>query len=92
MNSVIIVTYDISNNKLRTHFSKFLEQYGVRVQFSVYEIQNSQRVLDIVTNAIERRFKERFEGGDSIYIFRANHADTIRYGSAGMIDNDLLII
>lgn len=92
MNNVIIVTYDISDNKLRTHFSKFLEKYGVRVQFSVYEIQNSKRVLDIVLNAIESKFKKRFEGGDSIYVFKANHQDTIRYGSAGLIDNNLIII
>jgi len=92
MNNVIIVTYDISDNKLRTHFSKFLEKYGVRVQFSVYEIQNSKRVLDIVLNAIEMKFKKRFEGGDSIYIFKANQAETIRYGSAGIIDNNLIII
>lgn len=92
MNNVIIVTYDISDNKLRTHFSKFLEKYGVRVQFSVYEIQNSKRVLDIVLNAIEMKFKKRFEGGDSIYVFKANHYETIRYGSAGLIDNNLIII
>ena len=92
MNNVIIVTYDITDNKLRTHLSKFLEKYGVRVQFSVYEIQNSKRVLDIVINGIERKFKGRFESGDSIYIFKANHDDTIRYGSAGLIDNDLIFI
>lgn len=92
MNNVIIVTYDISDNKLRKHFSKFLEKYGVRVQFSVYEIQNSKRVLDIVLNAIELKFKKRFEGGDSIYVFKANHQDTIRYGSAGLIDNNLIMI
>ena len=92
MNNVIIITYDISDNKLRAQFSKFLEKYGVRVQFSVYEIQNSKRVLDIVCNAIERQFKNRFEGGDSIYVFKANHTDTIRYGSAGMIDKDLIFI
>lgn len=92
MNNVIIVTYDISNNKLRSRFSKFLERYGVRVQFSVFEIQNSKRVLDIVIYSIENKFKAKFEGGDSIYIFRANHTDTIRYGSAGLIDNDLIIL
>jgi len=92
MNNVIIVTYDISNNKLRTHFSKFLEKYGVRVQFSVFEIQNSKRVLDIVQNGIEYKFKKRFESGDSIYVFKANHNDTQRYGSAALIDNDLIII
>ena len=92
MNNVIIVTYDISDNKLRTHFSKFLEKYGVRVQFSVYEIQNSNRVLDIVLNAIETKFKKRFEAGDSIYVFKANHLDTIRYGSAGLIDKGLILL
>jgi CRISPR-associated endonuclease Cas2 len=92
MNNVIIITYDISDNKLRSHFSKFLQSYGVRVQFSVYEIQNSKRVLDIVLNAIEMRFKKRFEPADSIYVFKADHADTIRYGSAGLIDNNLIIL
>ncbi|PKP43136.1 MAG: CRISPR-associated endonuclease Cas2 [Bacteroidetes bacterium HGW-Bacteroidetes-12] len=92
MNNVIIVTYDISNNKTRTHFSKFLEKYGVRVQFSVYEIQNSKRILDIVQNAIQAKFKKRFESGDSVYLFKANHNDTIRYGSAALIDKDLIIL
>lgn len=90
--NVIIVTYDISNNKTRTKFSKFLERYGVRVQFSVYEIQNSQRVLDIVKNAVEAKFSDLFESGDSVYIFKANHNDTIRYGSASLLDNDLIFI
>jgi len=64
----------------------------VRVQFSVFEIKNSNRVLNIVLTAIENKFKKRFEAGDSIYIFRANHEETIRYGSATLLDNDLIII
>jgi CRISPR-associated protein Cas2 len=92
MNNVIIVTYDISDNGLRTHLSKYLSQYGVRVQFSVYEIQNSKRILDIVLNGIEKKFKSRFDRGDSIYIFKADHSETIRYGSAGLIDKDLIFI
>ncbi|MCC7532880.1 MAG: CRISPR-associated endonuclease Cas2 [Bacteroidia bacterium] len=92
MNNVIIITYDISNDKTRTAFSKFLETYGVRVQFSVYEVQNSKRILDIVKQAIDTRFKKRFESGDSVYIFSANHNDTIRYGSASLLDKDLIII
>lgn len=92
MRKVIIVTYDISNNKTRSKFSKFLEQYGVRVQFSVYEIQNSKRVLDIVKNAIEAKFSTLFESGDSVYIFKANQNDTIRYGSASLLDKDIIFI
>jgi CRISPR-associated protein Cas2 len=92
MSNVIIITYDISRNKTRTQFSKFLEKYGVRVQFSVFEIENSRRVLDIVLKAIESKYSKTFEPGDSIYIFRAHHGETIRYGSAGLIDRDLIIL
>lgn len=92
MSNVIIIAYDISDNKVRTQFSKFLEKYGVRVQFSVFEVRNSKRLLDIVLNGIESKFKKRFESGDSIYIFRANHEETIRYGSAQLVDSNLIFI
>lgn len=92
MSNVIIITYDISDNKVRTHFSKFLEKYGVRVQFSVFEVKNSKRILDIVINGIENKFKKRFESGDSIYIFKSNHSETIRYGSATLVDSGLIIL
>lgn len=35
---MIIVSYDISNDKVRSKFSKFLLEYGDRLQYSVYEI------------------------------------------------------
>lgn len=91
MSSTLIITYDITENKVRTQFSKFLEKYGVRLQFSVFEIQNSKRVLDIVLNTIERKFKDKFEPGDSILIFNVKSAETIRYGSAELLDNPLII-
>ena len=34
---MVIVVYDIPNDKRRTKLSKFLEAYGRRVQFSVFE-------------------------------------------------------
>ena len=34
-----IVTYDISNDKRRTKVSDLLEAYGVRVNYSVFEIE-----------------------------------------------------
>ncbi len=44
----IIITYDIQDNKLRSHVSKFLLKHGVRLQFSVFEIVNSPRVIDLI--------------------------------------------
>ncbi len=48
--------------------------------------------MDLVINAIDTKFKKRFDSGDSIYIFKSNHKETIRYGSASLLDNDLIII
>lgn len=59
-NLYLIITYDIVDNKLRGKLSKFLQKYGVRVQFSVFQIANSTRVLSIVTEKIERSFSKKF--------------------------------
>lgn len=91
MSNVIIITYDISNNKVRTQFSKFLEKYGIRIQFSVYEIENSKRILDIVTNQIQSTFAPKFEPSDSIYVFKTSMKDATKYGSAAHLDNDLIM-
>ena len=35
---LVLVIYDIIDNKRRLKFSKFLEQYGIRVQKSAFEL------------------------------------------------------
>ena len=64
-----IVSYDISNNKLRTKFSKFLKKYGRRLQYSVFEIKNSPRILKLILGEIESKFAKKFEATDSVLIF-----------------------
>jgi CRISPR-associated protein Cas2 len=66
---MLLVTYDISNNKKRTKFAKFLEEYGSRVQYSVFRVKNSKRVLNIITTTIEKKFAKHFTPEDSVYIF-----------------------
>lgn len=67
---MLIVSYDISKTKTRTHFAKFLEKYGRRLQYSVFELKNSDRIVNIILLTIEKKFKKRFEITDSILIFR----------------------
>lgn len=43
---MIIISYDIKDNKLRTKFSKFIRKFGYRMQYSVYEITNSKHMLN----------------------------------------------
>ena len=89
---MLLVSYDISNNKLRTRFSKFLEKFGYRLQFSVFEIKNSKRVLENVIAEIEAKYSRKFEQGDSIIIFHlSQQCKKYCYGYAAN-DSDFMLV
>ncbi len=88
---MLIVSYDISSDKLRTRFLKFLVKCGaIRLQYSVYEINNTKRVKDTICVKVETYFSKKFDGGDSIFIFEADIKKAIKYGNAIHRDMDLL--
>jgi len=89
---MIILTYDIQEDQLRTEFSKFILSYGRRLQYSVYEIKNSKRILDIVQEEIKSRFEKRFGQGDSVLIFKITTENQIlRFGYAKNEETDLIM-
>lgn len=89
---MIILTYDIQEDHLRTEFSKFILSYGRRLQYSVYEIKNSKRILEIVQEEIKNRFGKRFNQGDSVLIFKITAENKIlRFGYAKNEETDLLM-
>lgn len=88
-----LLTYDISDDKLRTRFSKFLSRYGRRVQHSVFEIKNSERVLTNIATEIHTRFEKLFSQSDSVLVYSIGDHDCIaKFGYAKNEDTDLLII
>lgn len=90
---VIIVSYDISDDKLRTKFSKYLEKYGHRIQYSVFEIDNSERLLDNIVNEVKNRFEKRFDQRDSVMILvLSNWCKTIKMGYAANVDKNIVLI
>lgn len=44
----ILISYDIVDDKKRTKVSKFLENYGTRVQYSVFECLISKEQLETI--------------------------------------------
>jgi len=89
----ILVSYDISNDKLRTKFMNELKKYGHRIQYSVFEIQNSDRILKNLVLKINGHFGKQFTQKDSVYIFRMSATcETIKYGYAKNEDNALIIV
>ena len=90
---MIIVSYDVSNTKKRTRFMKFLRKFGRRIQFSVYEIENSPHVLNNVINEINRCFAEEFDETDSVCLFNLSSSCKIeKYGYAAHEDENLIIV
>ena len=88
---MLIVSYDISDTKIRTRFSKFLKKYGRRLQYSVYEIKNSNRILKNVVAEIEKNFEKEFTKSDSVFIFNIKSKEILRFGYAKNEEEDLLI-
>ena len=90
---MILVVYDISSDKLRTEFSKFLCRFGRRLQYSVFEIRNSKRILDNIKIEIETKFEKKFQQADSVMIMTVpDDAVTARYGYAKNEETDLLLM
>lgn len=90
---MVIVTYDIADDKLRTKFSKFLSKFGHRLQYSVFEIRNSERILDNVKTTISTHFEQLFQQTDSVIIFHmSNSCKIIKYGYARNDETDLIIL
>ena len=90
---MILVSYDISNDKKRRKFSQYLKKFGHRLQYSVFEIDNSERVLKNIYSDIQNKFEKAFEQSDSIYIFKlSNSCEVVKFGYARNEDKDIIII
>ena len=79
---MIIVSYDITDDKMRTNFSKMLKKHGaIRLQLSVYEMVNTKRVMDNLVAKIEA-YARHFTNDDSVIIFDVNSDKLSKYGNA----------
>lgn len=90
---MIVISYDIADDKLRTRFSKYLSKFGHRIQYSVFEIDNSDRILSNIMTDLTNIFEKRFSQADSVIIFEiSNNSRITRYGYAKNEESDLKII
>jgi CRISPR-associated endonuclease Cas2 len=92
---MLLVSYDISNDKLRTQFSKLLERHGRRLQYSVFEIKHTKKMIDYLLLIIEKKFSKAFDITDSIIIYPVCEACTkkvIRYGFAVHEEQDIVFL
>ena len=90
---MLIVSYDISDDKLRSRFAKFLKKFGARLQYSIFEVKNSPRILNNIRAEIKNKFEKQFGEEDSVMIFLLSQQCKIeRYGYAKHDDEMLIIV
>ena len=90
---MLLVVYDIKKDRLRTRFAKYLEGYGRRVQYSVFEIRNSERFLSNISSEMKNYYEKRFSQSDSVLIFKIPDSACIsRFGYPKNEETDLVIV
>ncbi len=90
---MVIISYDIADDKKRAKFNKYIRKFGHMLQYSVYEIENSDKILNNITADINNKFLKIFDETDSVYIFKLSATcETMKYGYARNEDSDLLIV
>lgn len=91
---MLIVAYDFQKDKTRTKFAKFLDKFGRRIQYSVFEMKHSQRVLKNVVSEVELKYKKSFKNTDSIMVIpicEGCEKKITRYGYAENEEKDVLV-
>lgn len=89
---MIIISYDIADDKMRTRFAKMLTKHGaIRLQYSVYEVRNTKRIVDNLILKIES-YAKHFTMDDSVVIFDVADNEVTKYGCAIHRDQDVVFL
>jgi CRISPR-associated protein Cas2 len=68
-------------------------RFGRRLQFSVYEIENSSRILDNIIADINNQFMKQFTEADSVLVIKLSETCKItRLGYAKHEESDFIIV
>lgn len=50
-----VISYDVVDDKKRRHLARYLESYGVRVQYSVFETELNEQQLNALIKGIKKK-------------------------------------
>jgi CRISPR-associated protein Cas2 len=85
-----LISYDIENDKKRRKISNQLKDYGIRVQYSVFEVKVSKEEYNTMVEGLMLIFNTNIEKRDSLRIYKlcSNCCEkVVSYGEFIDIDN-----
>ena len=93
LNDFIFCPASIYFHNLYGEQDSFSYQNTDRIQYSVFEIDNSRRMLDNIICDIESKYSKKFDETNSVYIFILSaKCEVKRYGYAKHEEEDILMI
>ncbi|MEO1959002.1 MAG: CRISPR-associated endonuclease Cas2 [Nautiliaceae bacterium] len=69
---MVVIAYDITDEKRLKKVAKYLESCGIRIQKSVFEVDMSVREV--------KKIKELLEGKDRCFLFKFDEREDIHSG------------
>lgn len=91
---MFFISYDFSSDKTRAKFSKFLKKHGRRIQYSVFEIKNSPRIMEKILNEINTNYQKLFTISDSVLVWSVSEKEQSkihRFGWSLHDEEDLVV-
>jgi CRISPR-associated endoribonuclease Cas2 len=89
---MLLISYDIANDKVRAKFSRFLAKFGFRLQYSVFKVRNSESFLKKLQFEIDNTFGRQFTESDSVLVFSFSDDSIIaKYGYAKHDDSNMVV-
>jgi CRISPR-associated protein Cas2 len=90
-----LIAYDIKNTKIRGKISRILEEFGERVQFSVFEFDLNKNQYSNLLARLESASLLKNTSGCKIYFYTVDpHLDRSikRIGQKPVIDSNIIIV
>lgn len=89
----IVVTYDIIDDKRRNRVAKTMEDYGIRVQYSVFECILEEKLLEEMINTLEAHIDHK-EDSIRFYVLCKGCVRSVKMLGKGVLteDKDVFII
>lgn len=86
---LVLVIYDISDNKRRTKFASFLNGYGFRVQKSAFEAHLNKKLYKKLISNIPAQI----QSSDNVRVYKLNGVhEVVSWGELELEQEDVIII
>lgn len=89
---LMIISYDVSDDKKRAKLAKYLAQFGSRIQYSVFKIEQAQRFLTTLIAELQEKIIVTLDPSDSVYVFRPCSSCQIELLTGGEIEEETFMI